>query len=169
MIEINNTTNQKIKAQKITTVAERFLRAYRKSGYEVSVAIVGPARMKNLNKTYRQLDKTTDVLSFPAGKIPRGAGRPVFGSGPYLGEVIINISETKKVEKYREIIGEKKEGADKKLIRPDEVFYFLLVHGLLHLLGYTDETNKKREEMIKLGKKFLANFYNKNPSNEGFL
>ncbi|MFA5024001.1 MAG: rRNA maturation RNase YbeY [Patescibacteria group bacterium] len=139
MVEINNTTKQKIDLKKTQKIAESFLRFYKKSGQDVSLAVIGEIRMKRLNKEYRRIDKTTDVLSFGGGKEPG-----------YLGEVIINIRETKNPDKYLEIFGRKE--------KPATIFYFLLVHGLLHLVGYDDKTDKTRQEMIDLGKKFLEKF-----------
>jgi probable rRNA maturation factor len=135
MIEINNTTKQKIDKKEIERVVARFLRTYKKSGVTVSLAIVGSARMKWLNLQYRKIAETTDVLSFP-------------GEGKYLGEVIINIQETKKTAKYREVFKEKRSAS--------YVFYFLLVHGLLHLVGYDDKTDEERLAMLRRGEKFLT-------------
>jgi len=134
MIEINNTTRQKIDKKKIERLAARFLRVCKKNKALISLAIVGSARMKQLNLRYRKINKTTDVLSFP-------------GEGKYLGEVIINIQETKKPFKYKEIL-DNRHGAS-------YIFYFLLVHGLLHLIGYDDRTERERLAILKKGEKFL--------------
>ncbi len=141
MVEINNTTKQKVNAPKIKIIVAEFLRVYKKTNWEVSVAIVGPARMRRLNDDYRGIDKTTDVLSF--------GGHDSLGE-KYLGEVVININETKKPIKYLEVFAEKKSA--------DYIFYFLLVHGLLHLVGYNDEKENERQRMLILGDKFLQRF-----------
>lgn len=142
MLEINNTTRQKINRRQLTDIVEKFLRTHKKKSGEVSLAIIGPARMKRLNEDYRGIAKTTDVLSFPNdGSLP----------SKFLGEIIINIEETKKVAKYREMFAEislDHRGAN-------YILDFLLVHGLLHLLGYDDETEKDRLEMLRLGRDFL--------------
>jgi len=140
MIEINNTTRQKIDKKKITRVAARFFRVYKKNGAEVSLAVVGAARIRQLNKKYRKIDKATDVLSFPSGEKS--------GEGKYLGEVIINIQETKNPSRYEDVFWEKRSAS--------YIFYFLLVHGLLHLVGYDDKTDKDHLAMLKRGEKFLA-------------
>ena len=139
MIEINNTIKQKINIAKTKRVVEAFLRAYKKADFTVSVAIIGPARMQKLNKTYRGIDRPTDVLSF--------AGTKEKGQEKYLGEVIINIAEVKKANKYLEVFGLKKAA--------DYIFYFLLVHGLLHLVGYNDDREVDRLKMLNLGERFL--------------
>ena len=140
MVAINNTTQKKINERKINTLVAEFLRVYKKSAWEVSIAVVGSARMRRLNNDYRGIDKATDVLSFGAD-----------GSPYYLGEVIINIEETKKAGKYLDIFGEKKSS--------DYVFYFLLIHGLLHLVGYNDEIEAERLKMLSVGSKFIEKYF----------
>ncbi len=138
MVEVNNTTKQKINNKKIEKIVMDFLNVYKKSKFEVSVAIIGSARMQSLNNDYRGINKTTDVLSF-AGTAPKE-----------LGEVIINIEETKKASKYLDVFGVRKPA--------DYILYFLLVHGLLHLIGYEDDREEERLEMLKIGEKFLKRY-----------
>ena len=156
MLEINNTTKYRIDLKKTKAVVEEFLRVYKKAGWEVSLAIIGDARMRRLNHEYRGIDKTTDVLSFPAAddlraiEKPAGVSQARLKPDKYLGEIIINIQEAKRMGKYREMFKELGlKAADPYL------FYFLLVHGLLHLAGYDDKTEKGRREMLKRGKDFL--------------
>jgi len=144
MLGINNTTKQKINTRQLHKLAELFLKVYKKPSALVSLAIVGPARMRQLNKTYRNIDKTTDVLSFSSSV------------DKYLGEVIININESQKISKYREMLLEL--GVDlghNQTATRNYIFNFLFVHGLLHLIGYNDENEKDRLQMLGLGKKFL--------------
>jgi probable rRNA maturation factor len=67
--------------------------------------------------------------------------------GDYIGEVLINYDRIKEQAKSFD-------NTDK------EELYFILVHGLLHLLGYKDEKDEDKEEMIKLGNHFLEKYYN---------
>jgi len=143
MLEINNTTKQKIKQKKTRRVTEKFLHVYKKIGYSVSLAVVADAKMRSLNKKYRGYDKTTDVLSF--------SGAP---KSEFLGEIVINIQEAKRAGKYRAMLEEL--GVNLKKLPTDYIFYFLLIHGLLHLCGYDDKTKEGREEMLRRGKEFLA-------------
>jgi probable rRNA maturation factor len=148
MLEINNTTKQKINLPKIQKITDKFLITYKKFGWEVSLAIVGDARMKRLNREYRHHDKVTDVLSWPAtsGQSSRQL--------KYLGEIVIDINEAQRTGKYREMLTEL--GLDPRhLPAADYIFYFLLAHGLLHLLGYDDGTTKERLVMLKKGQVFL--------------
>lgn len=153
MIELNNTTSYPVQLKKINLVVANFLRLYQKKEAVVSLALVGAARMKTLNYQYRQLAKTTDVLSFSADKT---------SAKNYLGEIIINTAELKKYRKYREMFQEI--GEDYLKLRDSKkysgyLFYFLLVHGLLHLVGYDDETAAGHLEMLRLGRDFLAQIF----------
>jgi probable rRNA maturation factor len=138
MIEINNTTAQKINQPKIKKIVNDFLVVHKKNNWEVSIAVISASRMRKLNDDYRGIDKTTDVLSFS-------------GEGRYLGEVIINIEEVKKSHKYLEVFGIKKSA--------EYIFYFLLIHGLLHLIGHTDDKEKERARMLKIGETFLEKYF----------
>lgn len=86
--------------------------------FEVSVAIIGNRKMRALNKKYRNLDKTTNVLSFSQTE----------GEGPksidklYLGDVVIS---------YPVVI---QEAALENMLVDDKVAE-LIEHGVLHLLG----------------------------------
>ena len=126
MIEINNLTVKKINKVRIEKIAKAFFKKYKmKESVVVSLAIIGDAKMKQINSVYRQQNKTTDVLSFSD-----------------LNEIIINMNQ---------IIRQAK-GSGKK---PADEFDFILVHGLLHLVGFDDDTEKKRLKMIELGEDFL--------------
>jgi probable rRNA maturation factor len=146
MIEINNITKQKINLSKTKKIVEAWLKANKKGSWEVSLAIVGPARIKRLNADYRGIDKTTDILSFVGEE--EGGREP---GKKFLGEIIINIEEVKKANKYFEVFGTKKSA--------EYIFYFLLIHGLLHLIGYEDDEETDRQRMLLLGEKFLKKYF----------
>ncbi len=85
---------------------------------EVSVAIIGDRKMRSLNKKYRNLDKTTNVLSFPQRE-----GKPMPKADILrLGDVVIS---------YPQVI---KEAAEEEMMVDDKISD-LVQHGLLHLLG----------------------------------
>lgn len=129
-IEINNRTKSKIDLKRVKAVAEKFASVYKISPKkELSIAFVGGQEMKKINRIYRGLDKTTDILSFS-------------GESGDFGELLIDYGQIKKQA------AEFKVSVQKELI-------FILVHGLFHLLGYSDETEAKRLKMIKLGEAFM--------------
>ncbi len=128
MIEINNLTVKKINKARVEKIAKAFFKKYKISEeVVVSLAIIGDNKMKQINSVYRQQNKPTDVLSFSD-----------------LKEIIININQ---------IIRQAKEFKKKV----NDEFDFILVHGLLHLIGYNDDTEEKRLKMIELGEDFLLN------------
>ena len=132
-IEINNQTNCKIDLRQVEKVVKVFSRVYKiDKNKEISLAFVGDAEIKKLNKSYRGLNKPTDILSFP-------------GEGDFFGEIIIDYDQIK-----RQAV-DFKNSAEKELI-------FILTHGLLHLIGHDDKTDKKREKMIKIGEQFIKNY-----------
>jgi len=91
---------------------------------EVSVIIVGDRRMRQLNRQYRKLDSTTDVLSFPQND-PSQPGHP-FVEAPdeilHLGDIVVS---------YPQAVSEA--ASENKLV--DEQIVFLVLHGLDHLMG----------------------------------
>ena len=131
MVEINNKTRSNIDLDLVRKIAEKFLKYNKIKEKEVSIAFVGDKIIKNLNKKYRNIDKVTDVLSFP-------------GEDNYLGEVIIDYAQIKRQAK-------RFSGSVKKEM------IFILVHGLLHLQGHEDKTAKGEKKMEKLGKEFINN------------
>lgn len=137
MLEINNRTKQKINQAKTKRLAEEFLREYKQKNKEVSLALLGATAIRRLNNDYRGINKATDVLSFN-------------GTGNYLGEVVINMEEVRRADKYLEVFGLKKSA--------EYIFYFLLIHGLLHLVGFNDEKETERLKMIKRGEEFLERY-----------
>jgi probable rRNA maturation factor len=150
MIEINNTTKFKINQKLMKTTAEKFLQSRGLIKQDLSIAFIGDAKMRALNSQYRHKNKTTDVLSFktspPREGCPPRTGRvkSCFSENDIndLGEILINPAQIKRQAK------ENNNSFQAELI-------FILVHGLLHLAGYDDKTEKERLQMIRLGKAFI--------------
>lgn len=145
MTEIINFTKNKVNHKKIGSVVDLFLQVYRKSDFLVSVALVGDRKIQSLNRKYRGQDKSTDVLSF----------RQEEYMGNILGEVFINLQEVGRVKKFQELLEELKPEKLRPNRTQDFIFYFILTHGLLHLIGYNDDSPKERQQMLGLGKKFM--------------
>ena len=106
---------------------------------EVSVSFVGDDEIRDLNREYRGVDKSTDVLSFPMDD-------EFIIDNRILGDVIIN---TRRVMEQAEELGHSNE----------RELSYLTVHSILHLLGYDhmkDEDKKEMREREKLAMRELS-------------
>jgi probable rRNA maturation factor len=104
---------------------------------EVSVVLTDDTAIRILNRIWRNIDKATNVLSFPAMK-PLG-GAPL----PLLGDIVIAY-ETSARESGEE---------GKPLLHH---LAHLAVHGFLHLMGYDHETDSQADAMERLERDILA-------------
>ncbi len=102
-----------------------------KENYEFNVIFVSNERIKELNKMYRDIDKETDVLSFPDK------------DESYIGDIFISL------EKAKEQALEYKHSLSREV-------GFLTVHGYLHLLGYDHQNEDEEKEMRALEESILA-------------
>ncbi len=112
-------SREKVKEAVMTALTKKI-----QSDAEVSVSIVGDRRMRELNRTYRHIDETTDVLSFPQND-PSQAAKP-FVDPPdnilHLGDIIVS---------YPQAVVEASE--DNMMV--DDKIIQLVLHGLDHLMG----------------------------------
>lgn len=120
---------------------------------EVTLLVQGDEGLRRLNREYRQQDKPTDVLSFPlldeplvqapAEELWQGVLPPDvrFVTAPglplHLGDVAIS---------YPTVVRQAAEAGHSPLYE----FAFLLAHGVLHLLGYDDQTEAGYRRMVEL-------------------
>lgn len=100
------------------------------SDAELSILLTDNQEISELNKTYRGVDEPTDVLSFPMDDDhPRPKGRPRM-----LGDVVISIEMAREMSaRYNAPF--------------QTVLDVLLLHGILHLVGYDHERPEKAREM----------------------
>ncbi|MFA6551213.1 MAG: rRNA maturation RNase YbeY [Patescibacteria group bacterium] len=167
-LEINNTTKNKINTKILHKGITAFNKKMKAGDKAVSVAFVSEAKIKELNKHYRGVNKVTDILSFTPTPLiskhyiaekKKSVGKGKFKNKKYesmvcgctgdkdnFGELIICYPQIKRQAK------EERHSVDYELL-------FIFIHGLLHLADYDDETDKGREEMIALGEK-LCKFNN---------
>lgn len=130
MIEVNNLTRNKISKAFLKKVAEVVLRGENQQTKELSVALVSQKKVAELNKKYRKKDKVANVLSFSV---------PELG----LGEVMICPQEVKKeAEKYGMIF--------------EQALAWMLVHGILHLLGYDHIKASDAKRMEQKERRYLS-------------
>lgn len=133
MIEINNLTLTSVNKSYLKKVAENVLKREGKKNFYLSIALIGVSRIKKLNKKYLNRDYPTDVLVFPETESYLKINN--------LGEIIICPQVVKKNAK------EFKLTFKKELSK-------ILIHGILHLLGYDHEKSKKEAEKMERKEKY---------------
>lgn len=101
---------------------------------EVTVRYVNPEESRFLNAQFRQRDKPTNVLSFPAGPEVAALGAAEDDAPPYLGDLVICTP-----------VVEKEAAAHGKSRRAHHAH--MVVHGILHLLGYDHLTEGEADQM----------------------
>lgn len=109
-------------------IAETLLRAVKQGRAELSIALVGDREMRPLNRKYRNKKKTTDVLSFFV------EDQPLFGA-KILGDVVISVEQARRQAKARG-----------KTLKSEMAT--LLIHGILHLLGYDHEKSPRQAKIM---------------------
>ena len=124
MVEINNLTTTKIDRKLLQKASKEILKKEGKNNFKLSVAFVGLSEIRKLNKKYRKRNRPTDVLSYTYNNSS--------------GEVVIAPQQVRE--------NAKKFGSTfkKELTR-------VLIHGILHLLGY--DHIKRRVAAKKMAKK----------------
>jgi len=113
---------------------------------ELAIKIVSESEIRELNHRYRQMDKTTNVLSFPMGDLPAAALEEV----DLLGDIAI----------CAQVVKEEAHAQGKSL---EAHFAHMIVHGVLHLIGYDHIEDQDAEEMERLEVRLLASLEFENP------
>lgn len=110
--------------------------------FEVSVSFVNDDEMKKLNLEYRGIDSTTDVLSFPMIEFYEEDEEEDEEDAEYieeelaLGDIVISMEKAlAQAEEYGHSF--------------ERELAFLLVHGMLHLLGYDHENEQEEKAMFE--------------------
>ncbi|TCW37682.1 rRNA maturation RNase YbeY [Laceyella sacchari] len=110
---------------------------------EVSVTIVDNERIHQLNREYRDVDRPTDVLSFPLWEPDEEWVIDEEEERVALGDIVISLPKAKEqAEAYGHSL--------------DREVGFLAVHGFLHLLGYDHETKEEEKEMFAKQEEILS-------------
>lgn len=137
IVAITNKTRSRIDIGKLEKLTADFLTKHRLRRQEVEIVLIGDTLMRRLNKQYRGLDRATDVLSF--------CEQDSLQAQPnFLGQIMIDYQQIRRQAKS---LGHS---------AADELSY-IVVHGLLHLLGYDDRTDQEAQKMDQLALRFLQN------------
>ena len=106
---------------------------------ELSILLVDDKKIRQLNRLWRKIDRPTDVLAFAQRE-----GQFAEPGDPVLGDIVISVQRAAAQAKER----------GHSLTREMDV---LLIHGLLHLLGYEHTRSPKQaQKMRAMEKKLLA-------------
>ncbi len=121
---------------KIVAEAERF---EPKIFGAVEIHLVGDTRIKKLNKQYRGIDKPTDVLSFAWKEDPHY-------KGALLGQIYMSVPYiVRQAKRFK--------------VSVKEEFTRMLVHGLLHIVGYDHMETTDAKKMFALQEKIVVKAY----------
>jgi probable rRNA maturation factor len=123
----NRQKRLKIKKLNLRRVAQRILSASECPDAELSVSIVDDAEIRTINRDYLGRDKPTNVISFA---MQEGEGTGI--QPGLLGDVVISADTAER------------DAVDAAIPFESEL-YFLLLHGILHLLGYDHERGTETE------------------------
>lgn len=126
---VNRHAGRRVPIRRLKKTAERILDLLNQNRAELSLALVGNREIRELNARYRNRDEPTDVLSFPSGE-------RLLREMEILGDVVISVEQAE--------IQARKRG--KTL---EEEVESLLIHGILHLLGYDHERSKKEAKIMQ--------------------
>ena len=151
MIKINVISNNKVWYQHLKN-PERYIedkiikinrkyKKYKKKKIYCTLLLSGASEVKKLNKKFRRINKSTDILSFPFYEKNDFRKKLKTEKEIYLGDIIINFN----------MVVLKKN----KLNFLDE-FNKLWIHGLTHLFGYDHKKNKDFKVMMQFEKKLLS-------------
>ena len=95
--------------------------------WEVTVAFVDDDRLQELHRDFMEIDAPTDIMTFPSGD---------GDDEPHGGELVISVDHATTQ-------------AGAWGLSPEEEIKFLVTHGLLHLLGWRDDTDERRRTMLE--------------------
>jgi probable rRNA maturation factor len=122
-------------------IQEAALETLRQAGsaldVDLAVVLTGDQELQRLNLEYLGIDAPTDVLSFPAGFTDPDTRQP------YLGDILISLERARQqAETNQQTI--------------QQELRLLIVHGVLHLLGYDHAEEEEKERMWALQEKILS-------------
>ncbi len=140
-IEVFNETNEEIDIEEIKKLTDYLVKYMNVENAQFNVIFINNEKIREINKSYRGIDRETDVISFALEdeKTIRVENERI------LGDIYISVEKAKmQAEEYghsfkREIC-------------------FLTTHGFLHLLGYDHMKKEDEEVMFKLQEEILDSY-----------
>lgn len=137
--ELTNLTNEKVDLQLLDKVVCKVSKLLNINNSFVSIVLTDNKHIHEMNKTYRNIDRETDVISFAFMDNDENIKSDITD----LGEIYISLEKAhSQAEDYNHSF--------------EREICFLLVHGLLHLLGYDHMNEKDEKEMFGLQDEILS-------------
>lgn len=143
MIDLANESGAELDEKELLALAAFALRELRiHPQSELSIVLVDPDTMASYHQQYLQLPGPTDVMSFPMDemRLADSDDEPPLG---LLGDIVL----------CPQVITEQAPGNGRS---PDEEAQYLLIHGLLHLLGFDHDNAEEKAEMFSLNDRLIA-------------
>jgi probable rRNA maturation factor len=120
---------KKLPGRKIKKIALTILELVGEENAELSLALIGNREIKKLNARYRKKDYATDVLSFPVEGI-------ILKETRLLGDVVVSVEKAAEQAKARG------HSSEQELVT-------LLIHGVVHLIGYDHERSAREARAMR--------------------
>jgi probable rRNA maturation factor len=130
-VRVESGYSGRVDREALRRVARKALRAENASPANLTLVIVGDKKIRELNRQFHRVNAPTDVLSFASDQ------------DHYLGDVIISYETAR-------------ENARRAGWRLRDELQLLVVHGVLHLLGYDDTRPRARVKMWQKQREILG-------------
>ena len=125
-ITVLNETERVVRISHLKRAVSAAFALHGKRGASACILLTSDERIQELNRAFRGIDESTDVLTFPAGDF----------AGDQLGDVAIAIPYAERQAKVRKVSLSQELG-------------YLAIHGALHLVGFDDQSESDRAEMVR--------------------
>ena len=125
-ITITNDTDIRAPRTLIRRAIVAALDTHNRIAQSLDVVLTTDDEIRELNLKWRGIDEPTDVLSFPGGDYP----------GAPLGDIAISVEYAERQ-------------AEARGVSLTQELAFLAIHGTLHLIGFDDESDEERLEMVQ--------------------
>ena len=155
-VEVDNRSGVDVDEAGHVALARAVLEREGVSDGELGIQFVGPAESRALKLEHLDIDEATDVLSFPydegeAIPVPEGFEDE---EGRYLGDIAISLETAARQAKTARIT-------------LDEEVQHIVLHGVLHLLGYDHETPEEARDMEEREERRLGTHIHGGPQRRG--
>lgn len=141
---LSSRLQRRLRLSSLRALAEKVLRAAGAGRAALSLLLVGDRFMRRLNRLYRRKDHTTDVLAFPMRHVrPRLTPHASRFTSSMLGDVVISLPQAERQAAQ----------AGHTLEREMAI---LMIHGLLHLLGYDHERSAREARRMSRRERAIA-------------